>query len=266
MEFIDNTSRNIIMNLINESDISRDDIRIRRYFTTRRDLNLTPIEIVKNLPTNKIDKIYRYLNEEVDRGGFRDNKNTKYIRLLLENREVIDRINPKTEDADELLGETSPAVQLKYKTEKGYRDYLFHLSIPFFILEDSDFKKKVEQKQGEKWLNVNKVQEEQALAGVDDLEYVLKRLNKVNPKLIKKANRKDLEFYLKPLITSLIDIKKAPMKDIKFYEDDEDDEEDDEDDEEDDEDDEEDDDLERRMRNLRNSVIDEGISHDIWDE
>ena len=267
------SSEDIVLNLLAPSDIRKRELgnafRNRRRFKN----DLTKAEIIRNLPVEALDDVDRnigrlmetsYIYEPFERTED-GTENANYIRQLITAREVLEKINPKTEDADELLGETAESVTRRYRTEKGYREYLLHKSInPKLLNTTNENSSKLEQtirKKHPEGFSYADFKKEMAYAGPKDLDFVFKKLRKLGGQGTFKENAfiGDIVPNVLLYIKALKDLKTAKKVDLDLEEEEEEEESYMQYDDIEDDDEDEDDELERRLRNLRMQNVEEAV-------
>ena len=225
----------IVLNLLEPSDIKTPEM-LSRYENRRKfKNNPTPAEIIRNLSPKELENVdkvifnLRRTNDLMERFEKTNDgsENVSYIRTMISARNTMNKINPKTEDADELLGETSEAVIKKYKTERGFRDYLFYKSINPEILDTNNenalkLKQKIEKKIGnENEYSYDDFKKELAFAGPEDLSSVYKRLKKLDSNIFKQGQKYGTynTYFISstlPYIDALIRLKTAKQTKVEF--------------------------------------------------
>jgi hypothetical protein len=261
------SSDDIVLNLLAPSDIRKRELGNAYQNRRKYKNNVTKAEIIRNLPFGALNDIDNdigrlmetsYIYEPFERTED-GTENANYIRQLINAREVLEKINPKTEDADELLGETAESVKRQYKTEKGYRDFLFHKSInPKLLNTKNENSSKLEQivkKKHPDGFSYADFKKEMAYAGPKDLDFVFKKVKKMGGEGVFKENAfignivPNILLYIK----ALKDLKTSKKVDLELEGENEEEYMQDEDDED------EDDELERRLRNLRMQNVEEAV-------
>lgn len=177
----------------------------------RVSLNYGPETLIKNINREDVNKLENIANEFDKVNGYVRNgsKRFNYIKNLIKARQLIDTINPLTEEADELLGENTEPGKT-FKTSNSYINHLYDTILPLGMLEDIYGKEEAKKKRR----NLKR-------RGYQyDKDKALKELAKAGPsellKLRERINDTDLfddetGIEMRNILSSLYNLKKAPV-------------------------------------------------------